>query len=106
MFKDVKTIVNKVVDTAAGPIETFDQSLREHPEELIPLAVIHLIPVALTIVGTVVVIRGGQQVCIEKERTKQAKLRAAHGCHHGHHGPRSPHGHHPKFVHHDELPLA
>lgn len=100
MFKDTKAIVNKIVDTAAAPIETFDAQLREHPNELIPLAVIHLVPIAMTIAGTVVIIRGAQRVRIEKERTKQAKLNAMRrGCRHGH---GHPHG---GPVHHDDLPI-
>lgn len=112
MFKDAKAFANKIVDNVSEPIQTFDGIIKDDPEMIIPLAVIHLVPVALSIAGAVVIIRGHQQLKIEKERTKQVKIKAAAGVgkHHGHHGP---HGHGPRLhgpqmrrlAHHDELPV-
>ncbi|MFD1392578.1 hypothetical protein ACFQ3L_03115 [Lacticaseibacillus jixianensis] len=89
MFKDTKALVNKIADTAAEPVHTFNSMLQEDPELLIPLAVIHVVPIALMIVGTTQIILGRQKLKAEKERTKQAKLRAmiaGHGPHCGRHG--------------------
>ncbi|WP_203623542.1 MULTISPECIES: hypothetical protein [unclassified Lacticaseibacillus] len=94
MFKDTKALVKQIADTASEPLHTFDNTIKENPDLVIPLAVIHVVPIALMIIGTTQVILGHQKLKAEKERTKQAKLRAMmphHGPHCGrHHGPKPP----------------
>lgn len=95
MFKDTKALVNKIADTASEPLHTFDSMLKDDPDLLIPLAVIHVVPIALVIVGTTQIILGHQKLKAEKERTKQAKLHAMMG-HHGPHAGRHGMHHMPK----------
>lgn len=94
MFKDTKALITKVVDTTTAPIETFDQTVRDNPELVFPLAALHAGVIVASIAAATAVICGQQQVRIAKEQTKQIRLRAMlefHGKHHprGHHG-----GHH------------
>mgnify|MGYP000911680738 CR=1 FL=1 len=58
MFKDTKALVNKLADTASEPLHTFDNTIKENPDLVIPLAVIHVVPIALMIIGTTQVILG------------------------------------------------
>lgn len=102
MFKDAKEIANKLVDATTGPMNTFDQTVSENPDLIMPLAALHASIIALSIAGTVAIIRGHQEVRIAKEQTKQVRMRAMlefhrkhFGGHHGHHG------HHGEFDHHD-----
>lgn len=93
MFKETKAIAKQFVETAQEPIHTFDNMLKDDPELVIPLAIIHTVPVALMIIGTTQIIIGHQKLRAEKERTKQIRLKAMlhHGCRH-HHGIK-PHIH-------------
>ncbi|WP_461214957.1 hypothetical protein [Lacticaseibacillus sp. GG6-2] len=105
MFKDTKALITKVVDTTTEPIETFDQTVRDNPELVLPLAALHASVVVASIAAATAVICGAQQVRIAKEQTKQIRAKAMlefHGKHHpgGHHG--GCHGGH--HVHHHDGP--
>ncbi|WP_125703932.1 hypothetical protein [Lacticaseibacillus daqingensis] len=96
MFKDTKALVKQLADTAQEPLHTFDEVIKAKPEVLVALAALHVIPIALAIVGTTEIITTHQQLKMEKERTKQVKLRANLGCgHHRHHPHHGPDGHRP-----------
>lgn len=96
MFKTTKALANKVVDTAAGPIEAFDAAIDKQPELLVPLALVTVLPIALAIIGTTEIVVGRQKLKAERERTRQLKLRLAAKRHHHHGGPR---GHFPSSGH-------
>ncbi|KRL43337.1 hypothetical protein [Lacticaseibacillus manihotivorans] len=106
MFKDAKQIANKIVDATTGPLNTFDQTVSENPDLIMPLAALHASIVALSIAGAVAVIRGHQEVRIAKEQTKQIRMKAMlefHGkhhprCRHGHHGKPGMHHHNPRML--------
>lgn len=87
MFKETKAIAKQFVETAQEPIHTFDNMLKDDPELVIPLAIIHTVPVALMIIGTTQIIIGHQKLRAEKERTKQIRLKAML-----HHVPAPPRG--------------
>lgn len=53
------------------PVHAFDHALEQQPDLIIPLAVIHLIPIALTLGGGIAIIRGHQKLRAEK-KTDQA----------------------------------
>ena len=57
------------------PVRAFDRALEQQPDLIIPLAVVHLIPIALTLGGGIAIIRGHQKLRAEKERTKQLSLK-------------------------------
>ncbi|MCI1985181.1 MAG: hypothetical protein LKJ69_03290 [Lactobacillus sp.] len=108
MFKDTKAIVSKLVNTASEPITTFDTTLRDQPELIVPLAVLHTSLLVAGIAAGAAIIRGHQAVVIAKEQTKQIKAQAqlggrGHhhgGCHHGHCHHEDDHGRpHGKFGH-------
>lgn len=68
------------------PVHAFDHALEQQPDLIIPLSVIHLIPIALTLGGGIAIIRGHQKLRAEKERTKQLSLKLEmHKRHHGRH---------------------
>lgn len=108
MFKDTKAVVSKLVDTATEPITTFDRTLQDQPELIIPLAVLHTSLLVAGIAAGAAIIRGHQAVVIAKEQTKQIRAQAqlggrGHhhgGCKHGHcqHGEGHCH-HHGQFEH-------
>ncbi|WP_390407705.1 hypothetical protein [Lacticaseibacillus jixiensis] len=93
MFKDVKDTVLHVVDTVNAPITSFDEMMRENPDLLLPLAVVHASLCIAGIAGTVAVIRGHQQVRIAKEQTKQVRMRAFAEFQGRHPHPPFGHGH-------------
>ena len=109
MFKDAKQIANKLVDATTGPLNTFDQTVSDNPDLIMPLAALHASIVALSIAGSVAIIRGHQEVRIAKEQTKQIRMKAMlefHGkhphCHHGHHGKPGMHPHNPHLLAHQD----
>lgn len=69
------------------PVRAFDRALEQQPDLIIPLAVVHLIPIALTLGGGIAIIRGHQKLRAEKERTKQLSLKLE--MHKHHHGRRN-----------------
>lgn len=85
MFKDTKALVNKLVDSATEPITTFDATMKDNPELIVPLAALHTSVIVASIAATTAVICGFQQVRIAKEQTKQIRTKAmlaGHGKHH------------------------
>lgn len=98
MFKDTKAFVDQLADATTGSIQSFDQTVKDNPELIVPLAVVHVIPIALSIAGVVVLLRGHEQIIIEKEKTRRVRMRFMMK-HHGHHGEMPPFGPHPLMAH-------
>ncbi len=97
MFKETKALMDKFIETTTAPIATFDQTLKDNPDLVLPLAALHASVIVAGIAATTAVICGHQQVRIAKEQTKQIRIKAmleGHGrhrhggCHH-HKGPHA-----------------
>ncbi|ARY90836.1 MULTISPECIES: hypothetical protein [Lacticaseibacillus] len=81
--------IDELKDDLFEPVHAFDKAIEEQPELMIPMAVVHLIPIALALGGGIMIIRGHQKLRIEKERTKQLSLKLQmHKHHHGRHNWR------------------
>ncbi|WP_225046782.1 hypothetical protein [Lacticaseibacillus kribbianus] len=98
MFKTSKEFVKSATEAATA----FNDTIKDDPEILIPLALVHVIPIALTIVGGTQICLMHQRLKIEREHTKQVRLRAelGRGPHGGEHGGCK-HGDCPHCKHHE-----
>ena len=85
MFKETKQMLNDTADMITGPVNAFDAALEKEPDLIIPLALIHLVPIAMVIHGTVKVLTGHQRLKIEREKTKQVMLQSGIPLRHGRH---------------------
>lgn len=74
--------IDELKDDLFEPVHAFDKAIEEQPELMIPMAVVHLIPIALALGGGIMIIRGHQKLRIEKERTKQLSLKLQMHKHH------------------------
>ncbi|KRM71962.1 hypothetical protein [Lacticaseibacillus brantae] len=87
MLKQEK-MIRDAKEAAIGSWNAFDSALEKEPALIIPLALIHLVPIAMVIHGAVKVAVGHQHLKIEREKTKQVMLQS---------GIPLRHGRHPKF---------
>ncbi|WP_262316496.1 hypothetical protein [Lacticaseibacillus parakribbianus] len=78
MFKTSKEFIKSATQAATA----FNDTIKNDPEILVPLALVHVIPIALTIVGGTQICLMHQRLKIEREHTKQVRLRAE--LHRGH----------------------
>lgn len=53
------------------PVRAFDRALEQQPDLIIPLAVVHLIPIALTLGGGIAIIRVTRN-CVPKKSARSS----------------------------------
>jgi len=76
-FKDEREMLADAVDSVKEPVRVFDQAIEKNPDLIVPMALIHLVPIVLVINGAVKVVTGHQRLKIEREKTKQVMMRSS-----------------------------